>query len=655
VSDRSECGFTLIEVTLATVITGIIVGAIGTALVIMLTSYPRTANRLAQSDNAQLLSSWLVPDIQSASGGDGPPSYSTPHPGIAIPSLQTQTTMIGGCKGAVPLSATVLRLTWADPDLGGTLFIADYRQAGSQLVRWYCQGGSSATPTIVGRDIASAQAIRTMDSVDVKVQTTKAITDTASCGSDTSACYSFDVVVSRRTPALRIWALPMINNTYATEWSKDQQDIAGTAAPDATNLTLTIADQGTPAHPPIIISNIQHGPAGDWSLESSNFRKQDLSFCNGVSGQCGLDGMLSSSPFQAFNEAFPLKYTITATDPDGNQSSATTTTVKDMVPPQVITPVSGPALATPSTPLTFTITWSKQVTPLTHSGVTVTAPTCGTSPPCNVPTWTVGNPDSQHSTITVAGLDTTDDRGDGNVTMAIAQNAVAEVLSGNGNPPFTYTFTWDANAAAQVSGDAFPTSDSTIQYLATFPPLAAGTQLVPADFTATPPTVAPNSVQPAVCLPNAPVGYQCFNVSVPLSGSLSNPQPVSLTFNGGTTTKVLDQWGQPVPASPTTSVTWTNRPLTIIPNAIPGSGTARFSGIASTASGDGTTVSVDLCKDFTCSSPTSTEPPIVIGPGTMWSTAQPVTAPSNTYWALVTQTQAGIPNPVTVMTGPFTT
>jgi prepilin-type N-terminal cleavage/methylation domain-containing protein len=658
--DRSDSGFTLIEVTLATVITGIIVGALATALVIMLNSYPSSANRLAQSDNAQLLSSWLVPDVQSASGGDGPLAYNTPYPGILIPSPQTQTTAITGCGAPVPPSASVLKLTWADADYPGTHFIADYRKVGTELVRWYCQNGSSPTPTVVGRDIASAHPIVTMDSVDLNVQTTKAITDTTSCLPRAAPCYRFDVVASRRTPALRIWALPLINDTYATQWSNRQQDIAGTAAPGTISLTLKISDQGTPSHPPIVISNINFdGSTGHWSLLSSSFRQKDLSFCTGVSGPCDLDDMLSSSAFQVFNEALPLTFQIGAIDTNGNQSTATTTTVKDVVPPQpsiwgatVGTPP--PAVATPPLPLTFMVQFSKQVTDLSTApnAVTVTGPNCGSTPPCNSPIATVSKLSNQLFKVQVGGLDTADDRGDGNVTVTVNRNVVTDPLSGNGNTQASFNFAWDANTAPTVSGDAFPTGDATIQYLVAFPPLAAGTQLVPADFTATPSTVVPSSPQPAPCLPNTPSGYRCFNVSVPVSGSVSNGQQVKLIFNGGTTANVLDQWGQPIPASVTAAtVIWTNAPLTIVPQTTKGSGNVTFTGTA--VPGAGNTVSVELCSDLTCSSPQPIGgPPIVVLLDGSWTSTQ-VPAASGTYWARVTQTQVGTSN--TVMTGPFTT
>ena len=84
---------------------------------------------------------------------------------------------------------------------------------GSQLIRYYCVGGATPSTTVVGRDVASAVATLTVDTVDVHIQTRKAIASASQClpsppNPRDPACYTFDVSASRRTPALRIWAQP---------------------------------------------------------------------------------------------------------------------------------------------------------------------------------------------------------------------------------------------------------------------------------------------------------------------------------------------------------------------------------------------------------------------------------------------------------------
>ena len=56
-SDRSESGFTLVELLIATVISGIIIAGIAGIMIVTLRTYPQSAARLSVSDNAQLLSS----------------------------------------------------------------------------------------------------------------------------------------------------------------------------------------------------------------------------------------------------------------------------------------------------------------------------------------------------------------------------------------------------------------------------------------------------------------------------------------------------------------------------------------------------------------------------------------------------------------------
>jgi hypothetical protein len=634
---RSESGFTLIEVTLATVITGLIVGAIAAALIVMLNTYPSSANRLAQSDNAELLSSWLVPDVQSTSGSDATPSPGPPFPGIQIPSSPTPTTSIIGC-GIVPLSTSVVKFSWSDAANPGVWFVADYRLAGHQLTRWYCQGGSPPSPTVVGRDIALAQAKQTMDSVDVTVQTTQAIADARACGTNQPPCFRFDVVVSRRTPALRISAQPLISINYVNAWVSDRPTppISGTAEPNQNNMVLTITDQGTPSHQ-VTISNIQAGTNGNWSITEPS--RSSLSFCKGASGSCDLVDL----PWSAFNEGLLTYQLTTPKDPYGNQSTATTTTIKDMTrPAATVSLAAGQASPATAPSLRYLVTFTKPVTDLTSTGISVTAPAGDT------PTWTVSKVDAQHFTVVVNGLPTANDTGDGNVRVSVNANAVT-ALDGSQNPntasPPSPPIVWDAHTPPTVrSLSATPTSDSTIQYLVTFPPLATGTQLTANDLTATSSTVS--SVQSVPCPLGTLTNYQCFDVTA--SVTLSSPGTISLSVNDGTAGKVLDKWGLPTPLSSSTSVSWQNAPLTIM--AAPASGSAAFSGTGSPAQGD-SPVTVDVCTDQTCTAPPAATANAPVDPltGNWRVPSHPL--PAKTYWARATQTQSG--QPLVVFTGPF--
>ncbi len=101
--DRDESGFTLVELLVATVISGIIIGGIASILIVTLQSYPRSAAKLSASENAQLLSTWLLPDVQSADGAAC---------GIQAPPAPDKRPVVTAPACAAPDDK--LRLTWSD-------------------------------------------------------------------------------------------------------------------------------------------------------------------------------------------------------------------------------------------------------------------------------------------------------------------------------------------------------------------------------------------------------------------------------------------------------------------------------------------------------------------------------------------------------------
>jgi prepilin-type N-terminal cleavage/methylation domain-containing protein len=159
---RAEAGFTLIELVIAIVIGGILIGSIAGAVLTSLDIYSASGTRLVQSHDAQLVSSWLLPDVQSATTIDT--------------AAGTTTT---SCATSFPAdSINVARLTWADTDPSSSAtFEADYRtqsvadgaapsarsdtaavNAGSALVRYFCDNGGSPSETVVSHNVRSASA-----------------------------------------------------------------------------------------------------------------------------------------------------------------------------------------------------------------------------------------------------------------------------------------------------------------------------------------------------------------------------------------------------------------------------------------------------------------------------------------------------------------
>jgi hypothetical protein len=149
-ADRSDGGFTLVELLLTTVITSVIIGALATVVMVTINLYPENANRLAQSNDAQRLASWFVPDVVSLGAQNG--------------DIDTNAKSGSSCKN-VPSSANVpsananvLKLTWTD---FGTptkrTWEADYRRVpGSPvLTRYFCQTTLSGSSAVVGRNVHS--------------------------------------------------------------------------------------------------------------------------------------------------------------------------------------------------------------------------------------------------------------------------------------------------------------------------------------------------------------------------------------------------------------------------------------------------------------------------------------------------------------------
>jgi prepilin-type N-terminal cleavage/methylation domain-containing protein len=104
-----EEGFTLIELLIGMVIVGILIGAIGSALVVSLRTTDVTSKRMSQNHDVQITSSYLANDVQSAAI-------------VSVPSLSDN------CSGA---ATTLVDLT--------------YYSAGSPIARYACRTAGGET------------------------------------------------------------------------------------------------------------------------------------------------------------------------------------------------------------------------------------------------------------------------------------------------------------------------------------------------------------------------------------------------------------------------------------------------------------------------------------------------------------------------------
>jgi large repetitive protein len=152
---RTESGLTLIELVISIVLLSLLAGALSTVFVTSLNLSKTDKGRVAQSDDAQLISAYLVRDAQAAGG-------TNPSTAALDATLGVSKTDDAGCGGTTGLK---LRFKWYDRfvDATGaqqkTAHVANYYLVGSQLQRTTCVGGAlPSVPTVLANSVASVSA-----------------------------------------------------------------------------------------------------------------------------------------------------------------------------------------------------------------------------------------------------------------------------------------------------------------------------------------------------------------------------------------------------------------------------------------------------------------------------------------------------------------
>lgn len=161
--ERGEDGFTLIELLVTTIIVGIVMGALSSAIVVGLRTTDETTERLADSHDLQLLSVYWPADVQSA-----------------VEGRIEDTTIESECSG-VPKTAddseNVVRFQWDQP-AGTESYEANYRfeEDGDDhfLTRYSCVDDGAAREVVVAHGLGTSKPTVTESGRQITLELTLA-------------------------------------------------------------------------------------------------------------------------------------------------------------------------------------------------------------------------------------------------------------------------------------------------------------------------------------------------------------------------------------------------------------------------------------------------------------------------------------------------
>ena len=150
---QTDRGFTLIELVIAIVLSGLIAGVVVAALITSLNAADSTTAQVNDSTDTGLVSTFLVRDAQSSGGID---------PATAQPVAATLGVSKSDWGGCAQSAALVVRFSWLDhaSALARSTIVVTYAYDGSSqtLTRRTCTNGAAGADVVLGRHLKSAVA-----------------------------------------------------------------------------------------------------------------------------------------------------------------------------------------------------------------------------------------------------------------------------------------------------------------------------------------------------------------------------------------------------------------------------------------------------------------------------------------------------------------
>ena len=156
-SRRPDTGFTLVELMIALVLSGVIAGAVIAALATSLNVANTTTKLVADSTDAGLISTFLYRDAQAAGATD--PSTAQPDANVGV---STSATTAGWSDCVQPGSSLVVRFSWFDAITASSRHrnVVTYAlDSQHHLTRRFCAEGAPPADLVLGQAIASATAV----------------------------------------------------------------------------------------------------------------------------------------------------------------------------------------------------------------------------------------------------------------------------------------------------------------------------------------------------------------------------------------------------------------------------------------------------------------------------------------------------------------